>query len=86
MDLAKARWRHSDEPLMEGCPCAACAQGWTRGYWHYLLRNRELTGQRLLTLHNLAFVQRVVARLRDGDRCRATLPSAAAAIRGGAAP
>ena len=59
VDLAKAKWRMSAEPLMDGCPCAACAQGWTRGYWHYLLRNRELTGQRLLTLHNLAFVQRV---------------------------
>src|SRR3569833_1953848 len=36
VDLAKARWKHSDAPLMEGCPCAACQQGWTRGYWHYL--------------------------------------------------
>jgi queuine tRNA-ribosyltransferase len=85
VDLAKARWRTSAEPLMEGCPCATCAQGWTRGYWHYLLRNRELTGQRLLTLHNLAFVQRVVARLRDAIGA-GTLESAAAAIRGGDAP
>jgi queuine tRNA-ribosyltransferase len=85
VDLAKSRWRHSHEPLMEGCPCAACAQEWTRGYWHYLLRNRELSGQRLLTLHNLAFVQRVVARLRDAILA-GTLAEAAAAIRGGAAP
>ena len=85
VDLAKARWRHSDEPLLEGCPCAACAQGWTRGYWHYLTRNRELTGQRMLTLHNLAFVQRVVARLRDG-LLSGDLAGIAAAIRGGAAP
>jgi queuine tRNA-ribosyltransferase len=85
VDLAKARWRTSAEPLMEGCPCAACAQGWTRGYWHYLLRNRELTGQRLLTLHNLAFVQRVVGRLRDAIGA-GTLESAAAAIRDGDAP
>jgi queuine tRNA-ribosyltransferase len=85
VDLAKAKWRMSSEPLMEGCPCATCAQGWTRGYWHYLLRNRELTGQRLLTLHNLAFVQRVVARLRDAIGA-GTLESAAAAIRGGDAP
>jgi queuine tRNA-ribosyltransferase len=84
VDLAKARWRTSSEPLMDGCPCEACAQGWTRGYWHYLLRNRELTGQRLLTLHNLAFVQRVVARLRDAI-LDGTLAQAASAIRGGAA-
>jgi queuine tRNA-ribosyltransferase len=85
VDLAKASWRNSDEPLMDGCPCAACAQGWTRGYWHYLARNRELTGQRLLTLHNLAFVQRVVARLRDA-LVAGTLGEAAAALRGGDAP
>jgi queuine tRNA-ribosyltransferase len=85
VDLAKASWRNSDEPLMDGCPCAACAQGWTRGYWHYLARNRELTGQRLLTLHNLAFVQRVVARLRDA-LLAGTLGEAAAALRGGDAP
>jgi queuine tRNA-ribosyltransferase len=84
VDLAKASWRNSDEPLMDGCPCAACAQGWTRGYWHYLARNRELTGQRLLTLHNLAFVQRVVARLRDGV-LSGNLAGVADAIRGGAA-
>jgi len=85
VDLAKSRWRHSTEPLMEGCPCPACANGWTRGYWHYLLRNRELTGQRLLTQHNLGFVQRTVARLRDAILA-GTLESAAAAIRGGDAP
>ena len=84
VDLAKASWRNSDEPLMDGCPCAACAAGWTRGYWHYLARNRELTGQRLLTLHNLAFVQRVVARLRDGV-LSGDLAGVADAIRGGTA-
>jgi len=85
VDLAKARWRTSDEPLMDGCPCSTCALGGRRGYWHYLLRNRELTGQRLLTLHNLAFVERVVRRLRDAIAA-GTLASAAAAIRGGDAP
>jgi queuine tRNA-ribosyltransferase len=65
VDLAKARWRLSDEPLMDGCPCAACAQGFTRGYLRYLARARETTAMRLLTLHNLAFVERLVRRLRD---------------------
>jgi queuine tRNA-ribosyltransferase len=64
VDLAKARWRLSDEPLMDGCPCDACALGYTRGYWHYLARARELTAQRLLTLHNLAYIARLMADLR----------------------
>jgi len=39
----------------------------------------------MLTLHNLAFVQRVVARLREG-LLSGDLAGVAAAIRGGAAP
>ena len=34
---------------MEGCPCPACAAGYTRAYLHYLLKARELTRMRLLT-------------------------------------
>ena len=85
VDLTTARHRGSDEPLMEGCPCPACAIGYTRGYLHYMARARELTAMRLLTLHNLAFLARVMARLRqavlDGE-----LALAAAAIRAGEAP
>ena len=65
VDLAKARWRLSDEPILEGCPCPACAHGYSRGYLHYLARARETTAMRLLTLHNLAFVERLMRRLRD---------------------
>ena len=64
VDLAKARWREADEPLLEGCPCSVCAQGYSRAYLHYLLRARELTAMRLLTLHNLAYLQRLMAELR----------------------
>jgi queuine tRNA-ribosyltransferase len=85
VDLTTARHRGSDEPLMEGCPCPACAIGYTRGYLHYMARARELTAMRLLTLHNLAFLARVMYRLRqavlDGE-----LAAAAAAIRAGEAP
>jgi queuine tRNA-ribosyltransferase len=85
VDLGQARWRESDEPLMEGCPCPACAAGFTRGYLRYLARARELTAMRLLTLHNLAFVERVMRRLREaiaGGR----LAEAASGLRAGEAP
>ena len=68
VDLSQARWKDSDEPLMEGCPCPACALGLTRGYLRYLAHARELTGMRLFTLHNLAFVERVDAPAARGDR------------------
>jgi queuine tRNA-ribosyltransferase len=85
VDLAKARFRESSEPLLAGCPCPACAEGYTRAYLHYLLKAREHTAMRLLTIHNLAYLQRLMAELRaaiDAGR----LPQAAAAVRAGAAP
>jgi queuine tRNA-ribosyltransferase len=85
VDLSQARWRGSAEPLMEGCPCPACALGFSRGYLRYLARARELTAQRVLTLHNLAFVERVMRRLRDAIAA-GTLGATAAALRAGEAP
>ncbi len=85
VDLAKARWKEADEPLLDGCPCPACAHGYSRAYLHYLLKAHEQTVMRLLTIHNLAFLQRLMAELRDAvDEGR--LAAVAAAVRGGAAP
>jgi queuine tRNA-ribosyltransferase len=66
VDLKKARWREADEPLLEGCECPACAGGYSRAYLSYLARSGELTGARLLTLHNLAFLARLMKDLRAG--------------------
>lgn len=65
VDLFKGRWRNSQEPLAPDCPCPACAAGHTRGYVHYLMRAGETTGARLLTLHNLSFVARLMRDLRQ---------------------
>jgi queuine tRNA-ribosyltransferase len=84
-DLAKARFRGADDPLLDGCPCPACAHGYSRAYLHYLLKAHEQTAQRLLTIHNLAYVGHLMAALRDAiDGGR--LAEAAAAVRAGAAP
>ena len=73
----------ADEPLLEGCPCPACGEGYSRAYLHYLLRAKEQTAMRLLTIHNLAYLQRLMAELRDAiDAGR--LPEVAAAVRAGA--
>ena len=85
LDLTTARQRGSREPLMEGCPCPACAIGYERGYLHYMARARELTAMRLLTLHNLAFLARVMTRLREAI-IAGELAQAAAALRAGQAP
>jgi queuine tRNA-ribosyltransferase len=85
LDLVKSRWRDSGEPLLEGCPCPACAGGLSRAYLSFLARAGELTGMRLLTLHNLTFLARLMAELRGGILA-GRLPEVAAALRAGAAP
>jgi queuine tRNA-ribosyltransferase len=66
VDLKKARWRESEQPLLEGCECPACAGGLSRAYLSYLVRAGELTGARLLTMHNLAFLAMLMKDLRGG--------------------
>jgi queuine tRNA-ribosyltransferase len=85
VDLTAARWRESDEPILEGCPCPACAIGYSRGYLRYMAKARETTAQRLLTLHNLAFVERLMRRLRAAIAA-GTLTEVAADLRAGALP
>ena len=70
---------------MEGCPCPACAAGHPRGYLRYLVKSRELTGLRLLTLHNLALMARLMADLREAVEA-GTLAERARALRAGAPP
>jgi queuine tRNA-ribosyltransferase len=85
IDLTKGRMKRSREPIMEDCPCPACAGGYTRGYLHYLFGAHELTALRLVTLHNLSYIARLMADLR-GAIASGTLEQVAAAVRGGAAP
>ncbi len=85
IDLAKGRYREADEPLLEGCPCPACAPGYSRAYLHYLLKAHETTAARLLTIHNLAYLEWLMAALREA-MAAGRLGDAVAAARGGAAP
>jgi queuine tRNA-ribosyltransferase len=85
VDLSAARFKESDEPIMEGCPCPACSTGLPRGYLRYLAKHRELTGARLLTLHNLAYLARLMADLRAAIG-EGRLAERAAALRAGDAP
>ncbi len=85
VDLVKGSWRSSSEPILDGCPCPACAAGFSRAYLHYLLRAHELTGLRLVTLHNLSFIARLMADLRTAiDAGR--LGEVSARLLAGAAP
>jgi queuine tRNA-ribosyltransferase len=85
VDLTAARFKEAKEPIEDGCPCPACAAGLARGYLRYLAKNRELTGVRLLTLHNLAYVARLMRDLREAIE-EGRLSEVAARLRAGSPP
>jgi queuine tRNA-ribosyltransferase len=64
LDLNRGGHRAEREPIDERCPCPACREH-TRAYLHYLVRAGELTGKRLLTLHNLTFMRRLMIAMRE---------------------
>ena len=63
LDLRKAGHEGDRRPLVEGCPCGACGRH-DRDYLSYLSRAEELTAVRLLVLHNLPYLERLMGRAR----------------------
>jgi queuine tRNA-ribosyltransferase len=84
IDLTKAAYAEDDSPVVEGCGCEACTRH-TRAYLHYLARNKDLTGTRLLTLHNLSYMERLVTGARTAIEAGG-LGGFSEAILGGAPP
>ena len=62
-DVRRSEFAEDERPLVEGCPCGTCAAH-SRAYVHYLSRAEELTGVRLLTVHNLAYLEALVRGAR----------------------
>ncbi len=84
LDVTSSAASESRDPLIAGCPCPACRDH-TRAYLHYLARAKELTGARLLTIHNLTFMAALMSGLREAIRLN-RLDEFDAAITSGAAP
>ncbi len=84
VDLTKASYAEDDAPVVEGCGCEACSRH-TRAYLHYLARNKDLTGTRLLTLHNLSYMERLVAGARQAIQ-GGRFADYSTAVLGGAVP
>jgi queuine tRNA-ribosyltransferase len=84
IDLTKSAFADDDSPIADGCPCEACARH-TRAYLHYLARNKDLTGTRLLTLHNLSYMESLVSGARAAIEA-GSFDAFSQAILGGVAP
>ncbi|PIQ78541.1 tRNA guanosine(34) transglycosylase Tgt [Candidatus Peregrinibacteria bacterium CG11_big_fil_rev_8_21_14_0_20_41_10] len=56
--------RDDKRPLMEGCDCSTCQQ-FERSFIRHLFVEKEITGLRLLTIHNLRYLTRLMEQIRE---------------------
>lgn len=62
--MSKSKFRDDTWPLVEGCPCMTCAR-YTRAYVHHLVKEWELYGGTLLSLHNIAYLHHLCEQMRE---------------------
>jgi queuine tRNA-ribosyltransferase len=62
--ITNVKFRGSKEPIEEDCGCFTC-QNYTKGYLSHLIREQELLGLRLATIHNLYFMSNFIHQIRQ---------------------
>ena len=68
--LRNLKHRRDPRPLDAGCQCPACTQ-FSRAYLRHLFIAGEMLGPILLSLHNIAYYQRLLRELREAIRQKA---------------
>ena len=64
LNIKRAEFASSEDPIDSNCPCEVC-RTYSRGYLRHLMVVGEPAGATLATLHNLAWLLRLVDRTRE---------------------
>jgi queuine tRNA-ribosyltransferase len=64
INIRNAGYRRMQSPVDSTCGCYAC-RTFSAAYLHHLFSAKELLFYRLATIHNLAFIGRLMQRIRD---------------------
>jgi queuine tRNA-ribosyltransferase len=64
LDFRKSNFRDDTKPIDENCDCFTC-KTYSRSYIFHLFKEKEMLAMRLLTIHNLAFMLRLMDRIRQ---------------------
>lgn len=64
VSIKKTIHANDDNPLDDECACGACTHH-SRAYIHHLYRTKEVLAERLLTIHNIFFIQSLMEKARQ---------------------
>jgi queuine tRNA-ribosyltransferase len=67
MNLRNAQYMRDQDPVDPTCSCYAC-KNHSRGYLHHLFRVGEGLGMQLLSIHNVATMNRLMRDVRQAIR------------------
>jgi queuine tRNA-ribosyltransferase len=67
LNLRNAQFREDAQPIDTSCFCETC-RTFSRAYLHHLLRSQELLALQAITVHNIAFMSRLMKDIRNGLR------------------
>ena len=62
-DIKNAQFREDESPLCETVPHYASTE-FSKSYVHHLMKEKELLGMRLLSMHNIAFLFHLMDQIR----------------------
>jgi queuine tRNA-ribosyltransferase len=63
-NITRGKFSEDFSPLEEGCSCFTC-KNYSRAYIHHLMKVYETLGMRLITIHNLYFLQQLMKEARQ---------------------
>lgn len=64
INILNAKFVREFNPIDEGCNCDTCIN-YTRAYLSHLFRAKEILGATLATIHNVYFINKLVANMRQ---------------------
>ena len=65
LNFRNARFTHDHGPIDPDCTCPVCTGGYTRAYIHHLVKQKEMVGSILLSLHNVDYLLELLRRARQ---------------------
>lgn len=64
LTIRNAQYKDDFSPVEEGCDCYCC-RNYSRAYVRHLINTDEILGGRLLSIHNIRFLHRLAAKIKE---------------------